>query len=367
MTLQVDISHDFGGFSVDARFEAGRGVTALFGRSGTGKTSIVNGISGLFLPDRGRIVLDGEVLFDAAKRINIAPHKRRIGYVFQDGRLFPHLDVAQNLAFGARFSKEKLAPSEQARIVEMLGLGGLLKRRPLMLSGGEKQRVALGRALLSQPKLLLMDEPLAALDGPRKEEILPYLERLRDEKTANIPIIYVSHAVDEIARLADQLVLIHNGTVVRAGDAFEVFSDPAAVPLLGVREAGAVLRATVKGHSADGLSCLQLSDGELLVPGVAAAVGQKVRIRVLAQDIILSLGRPEGISTRNILPVTIAEIRMGDGPGAAVSLIAGEDRLLARVTARAVEELGLAPGMAIYALVKATAVPRGNIGAAPER
>jgi len=362
MSLSVNIGHNFGSFALDIEFKAGRGVTALFGRSGTGKTSIVNGISGLFAPDHGRVVLEGEVLFDAAKGINVAPHKRRIGYVFQDGRLFPHLDVAQNLAFGARFAKGKTDPDKQAHICKMLGLEPLLMRRPAALSGGEKQRVALGRALLSKPRLLLMDEPLAALDGPRKEEILPYFERLRDDDAANVPIIYVSHAVDEIARLADNLVLIENGRVVRSGDAFEVFSDPAAVPLLGVREAGAVLRATVIDHAADGLACLRLSAGELIVPGVTAPIGQQVRIRVLAQDIILSLGVPKGLSTRNVLAVTIADIRMGDGPGAAVSLVSGDDRLLARVTARAVQELGLQTGQDIYALVKATAVPRGNIG-----
>ena len=361
MSLSVNITHNFGDFAIEAKFDAGAGVTALFGRSGTGKTTIVNAIAGLFAPENGRISLDDEVLFDAQKGINLAPHKRRIGYVFQDGRLFPHLDVAQNLAFGARFTNAKPAPQETARIVDMLGLGTLLARRPATLSGGEKQRVALGRALLSHPRLLLMDEPLAALDGPRKEEILPYLERLRDDKATRVPIIYVSHAVDEIARLADQLVLIQNGRVVRAGDAFEVFSDPAAVPLLGVREAGAVMRARVVKHAEDGLSRLRMSGGDLLVPGVTAPLGQEVRIRILAQDIILSLGIPQGLSTRNILPVVIGDIRMGDGPGAAISLIAGQDRLLARVTARAVAEMDLKTGMKIYALVKATAVPRGNI------
>ncbi|MDQ7070869.1 MAG: molybdenum ABC transporter ATP-binding protein [Rhodobacterales bacterium] len=361
MSLSVNITHNFGDFAIEAKFDAGIGVTALFGRSGTGKTTIVNAIAGLFAPEYGRISLGDEVLFDAQKGINLAPHKRRIGYVFQDGRLFPHLDVAQNLAFAARFATIKPAPQETTRIVDMLGLGTLLTRRPATLSGGEKQRVALGRALLSHPRLLLMDEPLAALDGPRKEEILPYLERLRDDNTTHVSIIYVSHAVDEIARLADQLVLIQNGRVVRAGDAFEVFSDPAAVPLLGVREAGAVMRAKVVKHAEDGLSRLRMSGGDLLVPGVTAPLGQEVRIRILAQDIILSLGVPSGLSTRNILPVVIGDIRMGDGPGAAISLIVGQDRLLARVTARAVAEMDLKTGMNIYALVKATAVPRGNI------
>lgn len=360
MKLVVDISHKFGDFGLDIAFEADKGVTALFGRSGTGKTTVVNAIAGLFAPDKGHISFGEEVLFDAKTDINIPTHKRRIGYVFQDGRLFPHLDVAQNLAFGGRFAPTPISSMESARIIRMLGLEALLNRWPATLSGGEKQRVALGRALLSQPRLLLMDEPLSALDAPRKDEILPYLERLRDD--AQLPILYVSHAVDEIARLADNLVLIQNGQVARSGAAFEVFSDPAAVPILGVREAGAVLRAVIVNHSDDGLSCLAIDGGELLVPRVSGAIGQELRIRILAQDIILSLKAPDGMSTRNSLSVTIAEIREGNGPGAAISLQLGQSRLLARVTSRAVADLDLRVGMKVFALVKATAVPRGNIG-----
>jgi molybdate transport system ATP-binding protein len=360
MSLSVDIRHDFGEVALEVAFEAKGGVTALFGRSGAGKTSVVDAVAGLLRVDRGRIVLNDVVLLDTEAGVFVPPHKRRIGYVFQDGRLFPHLNVGENLRFGARFSGG-IDAGHEARVVAMLGLEALLERRVMALSGGEKQRVALGRALLARPQMLLMDEPLAALDEARKEEILPYLERLRDE--AGLPILYVSHAVGEIARLADVLVLLAAGRVALAGAAAEVLSDPGAVGLLGVREAGAVLRARVVEHCDDGLVRLAVSGGELLIPGVEAPVGAGVRIRVLAQDVILAREAPKGLSSRNILAVVVDGVRMGDGPGAMVSLIAGEDRLLARITARSVHELGLAPGVSGFAILKATAVPRGAIGA----
>jgi molybdate transport system ATP-binding protein len=357
MSLLVRITHQVGAFGLDVAFEAGPGVTALFGPSGSGKSSIVNAISGLSNPLTGRITLQDTVLYDASTGQNLAPHKRQIGYVFQDGRLFPHLSVDGNIRFAMRFAK---TPGNVEEVVEMLGLKTLLPRRPGTLSGGEKQRVALARALLSQPKLLLMDEPLAALDEPRKDEILPYLERLRDQ--AKMPIIYVSHSVAEVARLADDLIVLQGGKIVTSGAAEDVLSDPAAMPYVGVREAGSVLRAKVLEHGADGLCRLQISGGELVLPGVAADVGKTIRIRVLAQDILLSLELPKGLSSRNILPVQVAAVKLGDGPGAAVSLRSGTDRLLARITSQAAEELGLRPGLNCFAILKATAVPRGNIG-----
>ncbi|HCT33168.1 MAG TPA: molybdenum ABC transporter ATP-binding protein, partial [Sulfitobacter sp.] len=288
-------------------------------------------------------------------------HKRRLGTVFQDARLFPHLSVAQNLMFGARYAPRGSSGPSQRDVVALLGLETLLDRAPATLSGGQKQRVALGRALLSHPRMLLMDEPLASLDGPRKQEILPFLERLRDGPLG-LPILYVSHAVDEIARLADTLVLIQNGKVQAQGPLFDVMADPAAVPLLGVREAGAVIEADVLEHGNDGITTLRISAGELELPGVHADAGARVRLRVLAQDVILSLTRPEGLSSVNVLPVTVEAVHPGDGPGAAIALRAGRDRLLSRVTARAVAELGLTPGMTCYAILKATTVAPGSIG-----
>ncbi len=360
MSLNVDIRHAFDGFKLHVTCTAGSGVTAIFGPSGSGKSTLVNAIAGLLTPDEGRISLGEEVLFDQAQAVHIAPAKRRVGYVFQDGRLFPHMSVRDNIRFGARYTSGGLDQAEETRLVELLGLETLLTRRPGTLSGGEKQRVALARAWLSQPRLLLMDEPLAALDEPRKDEIFPYLERLRD--VAQVPIIYVSHNLAEVARLADDLIVLQSGKVALSGTAETVLSDPKALPLLGVREAGAILPARVIGHDADGLSRLALSGGEIVLPGVSAAPGTTIRLRVLAQDVLLSRDPPRGLSSHNVLPVTVETLHRGAGPGVAVRLRAGEDVLLARITARAAEEMELAPGAQCHAILNATAVPRGSIG-----
>lgn len=360
MSLSVDIAHRFEGFALDAAFEAGTGVTALFGPSGSGKTTIGNAIAGLLAPDTGRITLGDHVLLDRAKGIRLRPAQRRIGVVFQEGRLFPHLNVARNIAFGARYAPQGAPGLDRDAILQMLGISALLNRRPRSLSGGEKQRVAIARALLMRPRLLLMDEPLAALDGPRKDEILPYLERLRD--SGIVPIVYVTHSVAEIARLADSIVVLREGRVLRHGDVTDVLSDPAMVPLIGVREAGSVLIGKVAEHIPGGLSRIAISGGELRLPGVAGEVGQTMRIRVLAQDVLISLARPQGLSSRNVLPAVVGEVHRGAGPGVAVSLHIGSSRLLARITADALDELALAPGTECFAVVKATAVARANIG-----
>ncbi|KIN63859.1 Molybdenum transport ATP-binding protein ModC [Sulfitobacter noctilucicola] len=361
MTLEVQITHRAGDFSLDTRFIADEGITALFGRSGAGKTTVINAVAGLLQPDAGRIAVHGEVMFDSKNAVFVPPAKRRLGYVFQDARLFPHLSVRENLQFGARYSPADAKGPDQDSVCTLLGLTPLLDRAPATLSGGEKQRVALGRALLSKPRMLLMDEPLASLDGARKQEILPYLERLRDGPL-RLPILYVSHAVDEVARLADTLVLLEAGRVQKAGPLMDVMADPAAVPLLGVREAGAVIEATVMAHADDGLTRLKFSGGDLHLPGVQAEVGAKVRLRVLAQDVLVSRDRPVGLSALNILPVTVQAVHLGNGPGAAVVLQAGKDQLLSRITTRAVKELELEPGQPCFAVIKATSVAPISIG-----
>jgi molybdate transport system ATP-binding protein len=215
IVLAVDVEKQLGALKLNVRFEAAHGATALFGPSGAGKTSVVNMIAGLLTPDRGSIVIDDTVLFDAARGINVPPHLRRIGYVFQEGRLFPHLSVRQNLDYGRRMSGRPREASEFGRIVALLDIGRLLDRRPRMLSGGERQRVAVGRALLMGPRLLLLDEPLASLDVAHKREILPYLVRLRDD--AGIPMVYVSHTAAEVRRIATTVVRLDVGHVVAAG------------------------------------------------------------------------------------------------------------------------------------------------------
>lgn len=359
MSLSVAIRHRFPGFALDVAFDAPAGVTALFGRSGSGKTTVVNAVAGLLRPDAGRIVLDGEPLFDQDRRCWLPPHRRRVGYVFQEDRLFPHLDVRRNLRYGQWFSGVQ-QPEEFDRVVELLGIRGLLHRRPAALSGGEKQRVSIGRALLSHPHILLMDEPLAALDEPRKAEILPYLERLRDE--TRMPILYVSHLVGEVARLATTVVALEAGRVVRAGPAAEVLSDPEAVPALGVREAGSILTGRVAAHHPDGLTEIAVAAGNLFLPRVAAAPGSRLRIRVAAQDVILSRTRPEGLSALNILPGRVASLRRGEGPGVICRVSLGDESLLARITQRSAIALDLAPGTPCFAIVKAVSVAREDVG-----
>jgi len=225
--LEVAIEHRQGDFTLRARFQAGSGVTALAGHSGAGKTTLLDIIAGLRRPVSGRVMLDGRVLADRALGIWVPPHRRRIGYVFQEARLFPHLSVRLNLLYGRFFARGARLDAEMDRIVDLLGLAPLLNRRPHHLSGGEKQRVALGRALLAQPRLLLLDEPLASLDTARREEILPYLERLRDE--IRLPMVYVSHQAGELARLATMLVVLDAGSVMAAGPPHEIMA-PKGMP-----------------------------------------------------------------------------------------------------------------------------------------
>jgi molybdate transport system ATP-binding protein len=344
--LRVSITKKFDGFALDVTLDAPAGVTAIFGPSGSGKTSVIRAIAGLLACDRVEVSLAGR---DLSK---LSPHKRGIGYVFQDERLFPHMSVLKNLRYGGIHDEDA--------VVAVLGLGALLDRYPAALSGGEKQRVALGRALMSAPKVLLLDEPLSALDTPRKAEVLPYLEALRDQTT--IPILYVSHDMGEVARLASRIVVLNHGRVVLDGSVEDVLADPAAVPFLGVRDAGAVLAGRVVGHATDGLTKIETGAGALWVPGAVGRAGSTVRVRIPAQDVILSRSAPTDISALNVLPVTIAALERGAGPGVAVALTAGDARLLARVTKRSCDVMGLAVGDRIYAILKATAIAPADVG-----
>jgi len=363
MTLSLSIQHRFAGFELDVAFEAPPGVTVLFGASGSGKTTLVNAVAGLLRPDAGRIVAGDWVLLDTAAGRCVPPHRRRLGYVFQEGRLFPHLTVRQNLLYGRWFAPRGAEAPSLGHVVELLGLGDLLDRRPGALSGGEMQRVAIGRALLAAPRLILADEPLAALDEARKAEILPYFERLQGE--LSVPMLYVSHSSAEVARLATTVVALRGGRVTAFGPPGRVLGDVAAV---GARSAASVLTALVVAHQGDGLTELQTAGGPIWLPHVAAAPGSALRVRIAAQDVILSRARPEGLSALNILAGTITEIRPGEGPGAMVVLAVGPagavgpDRLLARITRRSAEALGLATGQACHAIVKTVAVAPEDVG-----
>jgi len=356
MSLVVDIRHRLGAFTLEAAFTSEGGVTALFGRSGSGKTSLVRIIAGLARPAEGRISLDGDVLVDTARGLFVPPHRRRFGYVFQEARLFPHLTVRQNLHYGRWFLPKGARTENAGRVIDLLGIGDLLDRQPANLSGGEKQRVAIGRALLSSPRLLLMDEPLAALDEERKAEILPYLERLRDE--AGVPIVYVSHSVTEVARLADRVVLMAGGRVEAVGPASEVLGGPRLASAADRREAGSVLAGHVEARDAEhGLATIRLAGGAaILVPGAAVSPGEAVRLRIPARDVMVATVRPEGLSALNILDGTIDAIEP-DGEGmASLSIACGGDHVRARITALSVERLGLAPGRPVHAVIKTVAL-----------
>ncbi len=362
MTLEVALRHRFGpdGFALDAAFTAaGRGVTALFGASGCGKSTILNAVAGLLQPEAGRVALDGETLLDTARGIAVPAERRRCGLVFQEARLFPHLSVLGNLRYGLSRAPRDAAGPGLAEVVALLGIEGLLERRPARLSGGERQRVALGRALLMRPRLLLMDEPLAALDAPRRAEILPFLARLRAE--AGLPILYVTHALDEVDALADQLVLIEAGRVL-ASDGVEELTARTDLPLAARRDAGVLIPVRVLAHdAARGLTRLGFAGGELLMPLNAAPVGAALRLRLRARDVAVALTPPTEISVQNILPATIIAIRPTPSPNELfLQLGIGETRLLARVTRDAAERLGLAPGLAVHALVKSVALDQAR-------
>ena len=357
--LTVSLQHDFQGFVLDADFAVPAGLTVLFGQSGSGKTTVVNAIAGLLKPDTGRITVDDRVLFDSKDKVFLPPSKRGVGYVFQDARLFPHLTVRQNLKYGRWFNNVTDPRIKLPRIVDLLGIEHLLDRRPGSLSGGEKQRVAIGRAILSNPRMLLMDEPLAALDEARKSEILPYLERLRDE--IQLPILYVTHSVAEVARLATTVVLMEAGKVSASGPTSQILSDPATAPALGIREVSSLLNATAAQADTDGLLQLNTAAGPLWITHVGISPGAQVRLRILAQDVMIALEKPQGISALNILPVTIRDLT-NRPDGVLVRLDAAGENLLARVTSRSARILDLKPEQHVYAVLKAVSLAPGNLG-----
>ncbi len=334
----------------------GRGVTALFGPSGSGKTTLLRAIAGLERNAGGYFALGDEVWQDETAGIFVPTHQRALGYVFQEASLFEHLNVEGNLAFGQKRVPLSERRFQTAEICELLGIGGLLKRQPAGLSGGERQRVAIARALLSAPKLLLMDEPLAALDLKRKQEILPYLERLASE--LSIPILYVSHSPDEVARLADHLVLLDAGKVVASGALADTLSR-ADLPPAFTDDAGVVIQSMVAAHEADDLTRLDFPDGSLFVAGCREAVGHRVRCRLHARDVSLALEKPRASSILNVFQGKITALVPAETAGhVLVQLQIGTTPLLARITERSRKLLGLEIGMPVWAQVKAVALLR---------
>ena len=359
--IEIDVARRAGAFTLEASFASEAPVTALFGRSGCGKSTILNLVAGLARPDRGRIAIGERVLFDSAAGIDLRPEARRVGYVFQDGLLLPHLSVRQNIRYGRFFTPTVERWADEDRIVELLDLQRLLERRPHHLSGGEKQRVAIARALLASPRLLLMDEPLASLDAGRRGEILYYIERLRDD--VGIPILYVSHEIEEVTRLAGHMVLLSEGRVAASGTVPDLMGRLDLRRLIGRYEGGAVIEVRVAAHDLEmGLAELRFAGGTLYAPDVEALVGETLRIRVRARDVSLALSRPVDASFLNVLEGTIGAIGTGEGASIDVRLDVGGTPLIARITRRSVAALGLAPGKRAYALIKAVAVDRHSVG-----
>lgn len=375
--LDIHLKKDYGNFTVETDFTSeGHGVTALFGHSGSGKTSIINMIAGLVQPDQGRIVIDDRCVFDRARGINLKPEKRRFGYVFQDGRLFPHLSIRSNLIYGMRRVKPGDRYIQFDQVVDLLDIEPLLERHPATLSGGEKQRVAIGRSLLTSPELLLMDEPLASLDAARKKEVLPFIGRLSSE--LSVPILYVSHSMDEILNLADTLVFLSQGKTMAVDSLEAVTSRPDFQQIAGPMESGVVLSTLVQGHDSErGLTRMEFPGGVLKVPIMGAAVGQKVRIRIHPRDVAVALKRPCQTSFQNIFPATVTDVmkarngndlvnvnlNMSSPTGSETGSPAESpaySSIVSTITRNALRKLDLRPGMKVFAMVKAVSICSGN-------
>lgn len=355
MSLAVSIRHRLGGFALDVAFESHGSLTAVFGASGSGKTSVINVIAGLTRPDFGRIALDGNTLVDTERGLALPVHRRRIGYVFQDARLFPHLSVAQNLAYGRWFAPRRDRYADSRQVTELLGIGHLLQRAPNQLSGGEKQRVAIGRALLASPRLLLMDEPLAALDQPRKAEIMPYIERLRDE--LRIPIVYVSHSVAEVSRLATDIVVLAEGRVAAAGPTAEIVQRLDLVPPDERDEGGTVFDMTIAAYDANfDMTTLRAPAGDAHVTGRVGNIGQTARVRIRARDVMIATEKPHGLSALNVFSGQVVALNGADRASVDVRIDCHGTPVISRITRQSSTALGLAPGTLVFAVVKAVSV-----------
>ena len=353
--FSIDISGQVGQFNINANFESSESVTAIFGRSGAGKSTLINMISGLAKPNSGSIRFGNEVFFDSSTNLNLPSRKRYLGHVFQESYLFPHLSVKKNLTFASWAGRRKFSNKLFQEVIELLEIGDLLKRSPNTLSGGEKQRVAIGRALLSNPHALLMDEPLASLDSGLKSEILPYLERLCRE--SGVPILYVSHSIEEVARLADSLVLLSDGKVIGNGPIADMLTRLDLVPATGRYEAGAILEGNVLEFNDDWkLTIIDIEGHQLELPNLEGNIGQKIRLRVRARDVTLATKQPEQLSIRNCLLGKVVDLVIEEGAFAEAVCQIGEQKIRARLTRASVSELKLSIGSEVYILIKSVAI-----------
>jgi molybdate transport system ATP-binding protein len=353
-TIHVRYALQRADFTLDVELDLPlRGITGVFGASGAGKTSLLRCIAGLERPQTGKLVVAGDIWQDDTTNAWRAVQDRDIGYVFQEPRLFAHLDVRGNIEYGMRRREHDAAPDID-RVIGLLGIEQLLSRKPDELSGGEAQRVAIARALLCAPRFVLMDEPLASLDQSRRNEILPYLDRLHTE--GGVPIIYVSHNIDEVSRLCDHLVVMENGRVAADGELRSVLVRT-DLPILAGEEAGSVIQGAIESYDEnDDLTRLVCSGGTLWVPGNAGEKGATVRLRMRASDISLCRTKPDSSTILNILPAVVDAIQSGTGPSAFVRLKIGDDAVVAIVTRRSIRELALQQGDEVYAQIKSVAV-----------
>ncbi|MGV6838678.1 MAG: molybdenum ABC transporter ATP-binding protein [Planktomarina sp.] len=353
MGLKVDIALDRPDFTLNAQFDAPAGVTVIFGPSGAGKSTLLQAVAGLATPQKGCIGHEDQTWFDHAAGLNRPPNKREVGYVFQEGRLFPHLTVKRNLIYGQRFRKTGMAMDQ---VVDLLGLEPLWARLPHQLSGGQAQRVALGRALLSGPKVLCLDEPLAALDGALKARILPYLEKVT--RDAKIPILYITHDVGELTRLADHLVLLDQGQVTAKGNVHDLSATPSIAARFGAGQAGVVIEATT-GPQEGGLQQVDCTGFALRLPDLGLPPGQHLRLRVAADNVMLSTVRPSGLSALNVIEGVVSDVFDQNEGGVLVQVKVGQSHLLSQITQVSFKRMNLTAGLPIFAIVKATALGVG--------
>lgn len=347
---------------LEASFRAEPGeLLALVGHSGSGKTTLLRTIAGLWRPETARVTVDSEVWLDTAVGVNRPPHRRHVGFVFQHYALFPHMTAAQNV-IAAMDRDLPDARFEAERLLSLVNLPGLANRKPAQLSGGQQQRVAVARALARRPQALLLDEPFSAVDRATRERLYDEIIALRAH--LQMPVVLVTHDMNEAQLLADRMVVIEKGRVVREGTTAEVMADPEALRAMGIREIAAMLPATIVEHAADGLTRLDSATGPLFLPTIEGAPGMRLRVRIMAHDVILSRARPEGLSAQNILAGKVTSIVAGAGPGVIVHVDVGNDEILARITRRAAEQLGLQPGNTVHAIIKSMSVARDHIARA---
>lgn len=348
---------------LEASFRAEPGeLLALVGHSGSGKTTLLRTIAGLWRPETARVAVDGEVWLDTAAGVNLPPHRRHVGVVFQNHALFPHMTAVQNVI--AAMDRDAPSPRVEAeRLLALVNLPELADRKPAQLSGGQQQRVAVARALARRPQALLLDEPFSAVDRATRERLYDEIIALRAH--LKMPVVLVTHDMNEAQLLADRIVVIEKGRLVREGTTAEVMADPEALRAMGVREVAALLPAIIIEHLDDGLTRLDAASGPLFLPTIDGAPGTRVRVRILAHEVILARKRPEGLSAQNILAGKVSGIVPGTGPGVIVHVQVGDAEILAGVTRRAVEQMGLGAGDEVHAIVKSMSVARDHIARAP--